>query len=189
LFRNILTNAVIDKITTKKQEPKTEEGKLANLSYIKDENKREVEAKKLGFELDRKLSNSEHTVLTKNGKTKVVFKGTSTVKDLIPDINIIRGKQNEDSSFIEAYNKTKQVQNKYGKDNVEIGSSHSLGGSKAIFVGKKLGIPYKALNPGITPFSKSSSKDSNVKSISGDIISGNFNILKDPISSHGIENF
>ena len=189
MLKSLIKDTIINKLTNKNPQPKTEEGKIANLSYISNENQREVEAKKLGYELDRGLSNSDHTVLKKDGKVKVVFKGTSKAKDLLADINIVRGNQENDPTFKEALEKTKKVQAKYGND-IEV-SGHSLGGSKAIHVGEKLKLKSTALNPGITPFrgKKNYGSNINIKSISGDIVSGNPNIFKNVIDTHGLENF
>ena len=67
----------------------------------------------------------------------------------------------------------------------------SISGPQGNPVGGKLGIKTEALNPGLTPFGgkKNYGSNINIKSISGDVISGNFNPFKNVIDTHGLENF
>ena len=109
-----------------------------------------------GFDIDRELSNQNRTVYTKDGKAIISYRGTDVKnpwnrwKDLGTDALIALGLQDEGSRFKNAEKYAKDTIQKYGAGNVEL-TGHSLGGSQALYVSDKLGLPAKAFNPGVSP--------------------------------------
>lgn len=110
----------------------------------------------LGYSIDPALSQKSRTVFY-NASTKkavIAYKGTTPSlnpihSDLAADIGILanvpkymigrfRGAE-------KVYNQTKK---KYGKDNIEV-TGHSLGGSQALYIGRKYGAKGTAFEPGL----------------------------------------
>lgn len=163
-----------------------------------------------GYTIDRGLSNQNRTTYVKDGKAIVSFRGTDLKtkdnkwKDLGTDALIFFGLERFGSRFKNAVKATKKVVEKYGKDNVEL-TGHSLGGSQALYVGKELGLPVKAFNPGTSPadvirdkFEAPPTAETKVYTTGIDPISGLATQLKgvdtelvmpNSLNVHGVSNF
>jgi hypothetical protein len=148
-----------------KKKPRAIKGKLqydldtklafasTNTSYLGTDNKYGKFLKENGFELDQELSNDREKIFyNKDTKKSIIaYKGTTDYKDIKADIEAI-GLGNYEQKEFELANKSyENVKNKYG-DNILL-SGHSLGGSKAINVGKKYNKESNAVvfNPGTSP--------------------------------------
>ena len=110
----------------------------------------------LGYTVDPDLSQKSRTVFYNKARNKAViaYKGTTPSlnpihSDLAADLGILanvpkyligrfRGAE-------KVYNQTKK---KYGKDNIEV-TGHSLGGSQALYIGRKYGAKGTAFEPGV----------------------------------------
>mgnify|MGYP000105397479 CR=1 FL=1 len=99
------------------------------------------------------LSDNNHTTFynRKTGKAVISYRGTDlgNVKDLFTDTAIFFGVERMTPRFSDALDTAKKAQKMYGKKNVEV-TGHSLGGSQALYVTSKTGIPSYAYNPGKT---------------------------------------
>lgn len=103
-----------------------------------------------GFTVDPSLSNEDARVYVKDGKAHVAYRGTSKWKDLLPDLDILRGKRKH-SDFDAAVEVAKRAKSKYGDVRV---TGHSLGGTKALHAAENLDLAAEVYNPGTTPFKK-----------------------------------
>lgn len=101
------------------------------------------------------ISNKETAVYRdpKNKHALVVYKGTNSLKDLLPDAAIatgLQGKYLPTSSFRDAEQLFQQLKEKYPGTYETIG--HSLGGTKALWVGQQHQVPTHAFNPGYVSY-------------------------------------
>lgn len=115
---------------------------LAHAAY--DPKKYDKELSKRGYTRDPELSNEDAQVYTKDGKGYVAYRGTSKLKDLAPDLDILRGKRKH-RDFDGAVEMAKRVRDKYGNAKAV---GHSLGGTKAIHAARVLDITAEVYNPG-----------------------------------------
>jgi len=99
------------------------------------------------------LSNGNHSTFfnRKTNKAVIAYRGTdlSNIKDLFTDAAIFFGVERMTPRFADALDTAKAAQKQFGKRNVEV-TGHSLGGSQALYVTSKTGIPSYAYNPGKT---------------------------------------
>jgi len=174
---------------------------MANESYKQNRNNN-ID----GFTLDTEISNNICAVYY-NVIQKIVilaFRGTAEIKDIKTDINIIKGKSN-DQQFKDAiviYNLVKQ---KYQNYRI-IATGHSKGGSLALYINSLFGIQAETFNAGMgLGFLKSNSNSKNaiLNIIKGDPLSalsglGNLGTIKaynsiyndnNPLSAHSMKNF
>jgi hypothetical protein len=90
------------------------------------------------FQLDKKLSNSEHKVFTdiqNNNKPVVVFTGTRKFGDYFTDVALALGAENFTPRFRNSQKLLDEVKNKYHSNAIIVG--HSLGGDISRHVGSK----------------------------------------------------
>jgi hypothetical protein len=155
----------------RKEEPTSIEGKLSKWAYEPNENERSKLAASEGFNLDQSLSDTNHSVFTKNGKSYVSFKGTSNASDLLPDWNIFANKTDGDETYKKGLEVVQKAQQKYG-NNIEL-VGHSKGGHYAGKIAENLKLPATVLAPGFSPFSKKQDFGPTVKirKLSGDPVS------------------
>jgi hypothetical protein len=127
-----------------------------NTSYLGTDNKYGNFLKQNGYELDTELDNDREKVFYNKDTKKVIiaYKGTTDYKDVKADLDGIALGDYNHPEFELANKSYENVKNKYG-DNILL-SGHSLGGSKAINVGKKYNIEDNAVvfNPGTSPLRK-----------------------------------
>jgi len=119
--------------------------------------KQEGTTRALGYEIDKSLSSRYHTVYYHAGRNKAVvaYRGTvpHNASDLYADATDIFGssrKMFDSPRFRQADALYKQTVKKYGRQNVEV-TGHSLGGSQAMYIGKKYNTKGIAFEPGIGP--------------------------------------
>lgn len=100
-----------------------------------------------GWQKDIDLSNENRAVYHKQGKAKVVFRGTNpkNLRDLGTDALIGLGLQDKSTRFKNAVKTTDLAIAKYGKENVSL-TGHSLGGSQAAYVSRKRGLKATGFN-------------------------------------------
>ena len=111
---------------------------LIEASYKEKNNEADSIGQKMGYKLDRDLSNAEHKVfIDKDNKPTVAFRGTkpTKIKDLLTDAAIAVGLGRFTPRFRESARLMDKVNKKYGAKSTVIG--HSLGGSLAEHVGSK----------------------------------------------------
>lgn len=105
-----------------------------------------------GWQQDVQLSNHDRKVYHKDGKAKVVFRGTDVKnkRDIGTDALVALGLQDFSSRMRNATRTTDLAIKKYGKDNVSL-TGHSLGGSQAAYVSRKLGVKATGFNAAMSP--------------------------------------
>lgn len=123
---------------------------LSEISYARNDNEKEQNALKLGYTIDRDLSNYNHSVFKKGNKVVLAFRGTNptNLDDLAADFNIALG-QRSHHRFSDAEKISREVEKKYGSDFTVTG--HSLGGTLALHVNQMHGKKAKVFNPGSSP--------------------------------------
>ena len=110
----------------------------------------------LGYTIDPDLSQKSRTVFYNPSSKKAViaYKGmTPSINpihsDIAADIGIAAAIPNylngRFRGAVQVYNQTKK---KYGKSNVEV-TGHSLGGSQAMYIGRRYGVKGTAFEPGV----------------------------------------
>jgi len=148
---------------------------LARESYQPPEQRK---TKIKNYEYVPEFSNQD-TALYRDPKNKhalVVYKGTNQIKDLLPDVAIatgVQGKYLPNSSFRDAAQQFEQIKNMYPGTYETIG--HSLGGTKALWVGQQYQVPTHAFNPGYVSYTDDridvNNPLANVYTVQGDPIS------------------
>tara|TARA_R110000803_G_scaffold140013_2_gene206611 strand:- start:23 stop:2107 length:2085 start_codon:yes stop_codon:yes gene_type:complete len=85
------------------------------------------------------------TAIDAEGKVVVAFRGTepTSIADVYNDIRIIQGAKRH---FKTERNALDKIVEEFGKENVEL-TGHSLGGNKAIELGKQIGLDTETFNP------------------------------------------
>lgn len=108
-----------------------------------------------GLVVDTQLSDHDATVFysKQTNRAYVAFRGTNPKDwtDLVADAFIATGREFLHPRFHRAVSRTREVQSKYGADNVRV-TGHSLGGTQAMYVNAHTGVPATAYNPGFSPF-------------------------------------
>ena len=185
-FGNLVRQAV-DYQKVSAQEPKELEAQLVKTGYELDENKREAEFKKMGYTLDRGLSDTSNSVIRKDGQTYQIIRGTKTQQDLSDDISLVLGQEKSTKSF----QKSKEIFNKIkGEKPILVG--HSLGSAKLEYVltGEKdiKGIAYasplvgkKSVSSNIT---QKFHKDDIVSKPISSLLTGRFNLSKHSLGNY-----
>lgn len=81
----------------------------------------------------------------------LVFKGTSSLKDIRPDIHIATGTHHLSKPFIKSIELLDQLKKKYPDEDWET-AGHSLGATLAMYAAQKHGVQSHAFNPGFVDF-------------------------------------
>ncbi len=110
----------------------------------------------LGYSIDPEFSQKSRTVFyhAATKKAVIAYKGTTPSlnpihSDLAADLGILAAIPNYlNGRFRGASKVYNQTKKKYGKGNVEV-TGHSLGGSQALFIGRKYGVKGTAFEPGV----------------------------------------
>ena len=125
-----------------------EYARLSELAYLPPK-KQSAGAKQLGWDIDPDLSDRNRTVFVHPGSKKAVlaFRGTDpkNVKDLASDALIAAGLQGISPRFRTSEKVAKAALIKYPN---LVATGHSLGGSQALHVNRKLGLESHAFSPG-----------------------------------------
>ena len=120
---------------------------LSDLAY-RSHDDADAAARALGYRVDKSLSNQNATTFVNDrGEAIVSYRGTNpkNTDDLAADLHIATGSRKH-KRFDEAEDLARRVKSKYG-DKVQA-TGHSLGGTQALHVNKKLGINAHVFNPG-----------------------------------------
>jgi predicted esterase YcpF (UPF0227 family) len=156
--------------TTVSSNPQKKYALLAQAAYMEGDKDKIDELIKqnkdlYGFKLDESLSSQKNSVFVNpnSGEVVISYKGTNPVnmEDLWDDFNIILGTETHTSRFKNAEDVYKNVESKFGKDNLRI-VGHSLGASVAMYIGEKHDIETHSYNPGISYRSAFQSHKNNV---------------------------
>lgn len=121
---------------------------LAKSAYLKDAFNAQEFLNRNGLEWDvlpEHTTDFMTTAITDEGKVLVAFRGTepTNIADVYNDIKIIKG---EGRHFARERQSLDRIVEEFGKENVEL-TGHSLGGNKAIELGKQLGLDTETFNP------------------------------------------
>ncbi len=148
---------VASRVNSWLKKPVSESRLLSRSAYDPAKYEKELAARDLT--LDSELS-SENTKVYKDskGNAKVAFRGTSSFRDLLPDLDILQGKRKH-KDFDDAVAVSERAKKKY--KNVQL-TGHSLGGTKALYASKKLGLPAEVYNPGSSIFKPERYDDPNI---------------------------
>lgn len=164
--------------------------KLSSLHYLynKDPKKATRRAKRIGWDVNKDLSNADVITYQKNNQVHLNYAGTNILnpRDIVSDIMLSTGKKSLD--FTSRKRQTRNIMRKLGDDKEYSLSGHSLGGSIALNTvkeSKSIRDRVKRVdvfNPGLTaPFAKSIKADKDIKKelnekvnihrVKGDIVS------------------
>jgi pimeloyl-ACP methyl ester carboxylesterase len=106
-----------------------------------------------GMVLDKKLSSKKNSVFydQATGHVVISYRGTrpSDAEDIADDLAIVAGLERYTSRFKQAEKLYKQVEAKYGKENIAI-TGHSLGGEIAITVAERHDVEAHVFSPGMS---------------------------------------
>jgi hypothetical protein len=99
------------------------------------------------YNLDKQLSDSETAIYYNQTNVIIGFRGTANVKDIITDIDIVKGTTNDPRyrQAVDIYNKVKA---KYPELNI-IATGHSLGGNLALYLNSLYNIQSESFNAGL----------------------------------------
>ena len=156
-----------------------------------------------GYYLDKKLSNDNQQVLYNPTTKKLLYNitGTHNLKDWGTDLYLAMGKLKNTNRYKEADETLRKAKQKYGVNNATV-SGHSLGGTIGNYIAKPEDKAY-LLDSGYTIGQKTRDYGGNHRNFrtAGDLVSllgagrndsmktlKNNNILKDPLTSHSVEN-
>lgn len=121
---------------------------LSDLAY-KSPDEADALSRNFGYKVDRENTNPNATTFVNdNGEAIISYRGTnpSNADDLAADAHILRGSRSH-KRFADAEELARRVKAKY--KNVQA-TGHSLGGTQALHVNKKLGVDAHVFNPGAT---------------------------------------
>jgi hypothetical protein len=159
---------------------------LSSLAYEQDSSKK---ARRLGYSVDRELSNENHTVFVDRKTKQVVisYRGTNpkNIDDLAADADIARGKR-EHSRFRQAVEVADRASKKYGDDKIEL-TGHSLGGTQALYVYEKRGHKTRVFNPGSNPLGEQLKKHSSGKQV--DIVRHQSDVISSGWAKHATHTY
>lgn len=179
---------------------------LSKSAYLKDAFNAQEFLDKNGLEwevLSEYTTDFMTTAITEEGKVLVAFRGTepTNIADVYNDIKIIKGEGRHFAKERQALNK---IVEEFGKENIEL-TGHSLGGNKAIELGKQLGLDTETFNPLIGRDALTKRHPNTTNKIwattddvasplaeLGDFIVNRVRPLKsslNPIDGHGVKNF
>lgn len=179
---------------------------LSESAYLKDPAKAQEFLDSKGANLEvipEYTTDFMTTAIDADGRVIVAFRGTepTNIADVYNDIRIIQGSKRH---FKTERNALDKIVEKFGKENVEL-TGHSLGGNKAIELGKQLGLDTETFNPLIGRDSLSSRHPNTTNKIWGttdDVASqlaglGDFEVNRvrplkttlNPIEGHEMKNF
>lgn len=121
---------------------------LSESAYLKDPAKAQefLDFKGVDMEvLPEYTTDFMTTAIDSEGRVMVAFRGTepTNIADVYNDILIIKGSKRH---FTTERNALDKIVKEFGKENVEL-TGHSLGGNKAIELGKQLGLDTETFNP------------------------------------------
>lgn len=96
-------------------------------------------------------SNKKHAIYSDDaGNYHMSIRGTADTGDLLPDMGILFGTQEKYQDFQDSHHYFKALQHHLpGQWQI---SGHSLGGSKAMWIGQQENVPTHAFNPGFNDF-------------------------------------
>lgn len=174
---------------------------LARSAYNTPEKRKDYQ----DYMYDHASSDVNHAVYHhKNNKRSVLsIKGTSALRDVLPDISILHGIQDKSPRFAKSLALYDKLQKEHSSIDV---TGHSLGGTQAMWIGQKRNTNAFAYNPGFNAASDDRIETNHPKVkvhlVTGDPISNT--ILARPLNSntvllpshsfrpsknHGIDNF
>ena len=119
---------------------------LANDAYKSKEDRKNV-----GDYEYLKEDSDKHTgvyINRKTGKVRIGIRGTADMRDVGTDAYVTAGKLRSSKRFKEEEKKYDKVAKRYGKENIEKISGHSLGGSLSYELSKKKGVKATLFNAG-----------------------------------------
>jgi len=147
------------------------------------------------------LGDKDHAVYFDGSKLTLAIKGTSSFKDIAPDLAILHGVTS--ASLDKSLEKYRALKERFAFEWAVTG--HSLGGHKAMRIAQEFGDKSYAFNPGFVSFSEDNIDTNydghNVFVVKGDPISNsiltrenpNLTVLESkslrPSQNHGIDNF
>lgn len=156
-----------------------------------------------GWVINKKFSNDKHVVYSQGGRRVMVYRGTASKGDILPDLSIVAGTSGNSEAFKEAQRRFLEAKAALGGEWDTAG--HSLGGTKAMWVAQQNNINSWAYNPGFNSFSEdridTKYAKHNVFVVKGDPVSNsilsrtlkNFKVLdsvsNNPLKNHSIDNF
>lgn len=166
--------------------------KLSSLHYLynKDPKKATRRAKRIGWDVNKDLSNADVITYQKNNQVHLNYSGTNILnpRDIVSDIMLASGKKSLD--FTSRKRQTRNIMRKLGDDKEYSLSGHSLGGSIALNTvkeSKSIRDRVKRVdvfNPGLTaPFAKSIKADKEIKKELNEKV--NIHRVKNDIVSEG----
>ena len=142
--------------------------KLTHAAYETDNEKRLQIG---GWNLDKELSNRDKAVYQKDGEVHIAYRGSDfsfkdklkSAGDVLADIGIARGHEQDSIRQKEMARQTDAVWDKYKTQNISM-SGHSLGGTTGILNAMRYSNDSRfkgmtAYNPGLSPFMGKNLKD------------------------------
>ena len=154
-------------------------------------------------------SDTDVAVYKRDGRYYVSYRGTSKSGDILPDLSILAGVEDNNNKFDEADAKFKQISTHAREDpafkNIQV-TGHSLGGTKALYVAEQNGVNAKVFNPGYNAVTDDrinvTRPESEIFVVHGDPLSNtilaktsgsNIKVLPaasfNPVKNHSITNF
>jgi len=147
----------------------------------------------------KKIDEDEENVAYKDdaGNVKIGIRGTSNLKDVMTDVNVLGGKNLEDTSrYKKSEDFINRIKEKYKPTDISL-SGHSLGGGIVNALSKKYGYAGEAINPFLLKKEDISDKIKNVRSVfdpvslavAKDIKTDYSKLDFNPLKAHGIGQF
>lgn len=155
-----------------------------------------------GWEYQGADSDKNHAVYHRGDERMFAIRGTKDFHDLLPDVHIVAGNQQQSSDFQKTNKKLKGLMDKGGDWSV---AGHSLGGTKAMWLAEQNGLKSYAFNPGFHAAADdvldTEYEGHNVYTVHGDPVSNtilarphsNLKVLGassfNPLQNHAMSNF
>ena len=174
------------------RQPKDTRAALTQIAYESNLDKREKDAAKLGYKLDRNNSDEYVSTYTKDGKNAIVaIRGTKLTDKSDLQTNLKTALRSKDigknDRYSETLDKTKKIQAKY--KNVEI-AGHSLGSGIAQYINQETGLPTTTYANPITTKGLFRTRDNlRTYNTKGDLITGSYIPGKNPLLAHSLNSF